>query len=85
MSAGAPIASVRSLRDGLIWVDFESGSQVLLDMESCLGALRFKALESPDVWQSTRAGGGFIRWYSGDTPVAELSYEELFSMVAGDR
>ena len=77
MSAGAPIASVRPLRDGLIWVDFESGSQVLLDMKSCL--------ESPDVWQSTRAGGGFIRWYSGDTPVAELSYEELFSMVAGDR
>ena len=85
MSAGAPIASVRPLRDGLIWVDFESGSQVLMDMKSCLGALRFKALESPDVWQSARAGGGFIRWYSGDTPVAELSYEELFSMVAGDR
>ena len=54
-------------------------------MKSCLGALRFKALESPDVWQSARAGGGVIRWYSGDTPVAELSYEELFSMVAGDR
>ena len=48
MSAGTPIASVRPLRDGLIWVDFESGSQVLLDMKSCLGALRFKAQESPD-------------------------------------
>ena len=85
MSAGALIASVRPLRDGLIWVDFESGSQVLLDMKSCLGALRFMAQEPPDAWQSARPGGGFIRWYSGDTPVAELSYEELFSMVAGDR
>ncbi len=47
--------------------------------------MRFKALKVPEVWASARTSGGFVRWYSGDTSVAELSYEELFPMVAGDR
>ena len=85
MPERTPIAEVRPLRDGLIWVDFESGSQVLLDMKYRLGTMRFKALETPEVWESAKAQGGFVRWYSGGTPVAELSYEELFSMVAGDK
>ena len=85
MPERTPIAGVRPLRDGLIWVDFESGSQVLLDMKSHVGSLRFRALESPEVWHSAKAQGGGVRWYSGGMPVAELSYEELFSMVAGDK
>ncbi|MCR5346751.1 MAG: hypothetical protein K6E38_03160 [Fretibacterium sp.] len=82
--AETPIVGVRPLRDGLIWVDFKSGSQVLLDLKPCLGAMRFKALESPDVWESAKAEGRFVKWYSGGEPIAELSYDELFSVMAGE-
>ncbi len=82
--AETPIAGVRPLRDGLMWVDFKSGSQVLLDLKPCLGAMRFKALEASDVWESARGDGDFVRWYSGETPVVEMSCEELFSVVAGE-
>ena len=84
MTSGTPITGVRPLRDGLMWVDFESGSQVLLDLKRHLGAMRFKALEARDVWESARAEGRFVRWYGGGAPVAELSYDELLSLVAGE-
>ena len=79
-----PITGVRPLRDGLMWVDFKSGSQALLDLKEHLGGMRFKALEAHDVWDSARAEGRFVRWYSDGAPVAELSYEELLSVMAGE-
>ena len=79
-----PIAGVRPLRDGLMWVDLKSGSQVLLDMKEHLGGMRFKALEAHDVWDSAKAEGRSIRWYSDGAPVAELSYEELLSVMGGE-
>lgn len=79
-----PIAGVRPLRDGLMWVDFESGSQVLLDLKDHLGGMRFRALEAQDVWESAKAEGRSIRWYSGGAPIVELSCEELLSLVAGE-
>ena len=81
----APIAGVRPLRDGLMWVDFDSGCQILLDLKAHLGALRFKALLAPGVWTNARAEGRYVRWYGEDgAPVAELSYEELLAVVAGE-
>ena len=79
-----PIAGVRPLRDGLMWVDLKSGSQVLLDLKEHLGAMRFKSLEARDVWDSAKAEGQSIRWYSDGAPIAELSYEELLSVMAGE-
>ena len=67
-----------------MWVDFESGSQVLLDLKGRLGMMRFKALEAPGVWESARAEGRFVRWYDGGAPAVELSYDELLSLVAGE-
>ncbi len=32
-----PISGVRPLRNGLLWVEFASGSQVLLDMKCTSG------------------------------------------------
>ena len=81
---GTAITDVRPLRDGLMWVDFKSGSRVLLNLKPCFETMRFRALAAPGVWESARANGGFVKWYSGETPVAELSYEELFSVVAGE-
>ena len=84
MTLRAPITGVRPLRDGLMWVDFESGSQLLLDLKKHLGMMRFKGLEAPGVWESARAEGRSIRWYNGGAPVAELSDEELLSVVTGE-
>ena len=70
------ISTVTPLPDHILQVDFVSGSRLLLDMKPYLDKIRFRALSSPQVWESAVTNGIFIRFGN-----VELSHDEALSMA----
>ena len=70
------LTSVTPLPDYILQVDFVSGSRLLLDMKPYLDKIRFRALSSPQVWESAVTNGIFIRFGN-----VELSHDEVLSMA----
>ena len=70
------ISAVKPLKGYILQVDFVSGSRLLLDMKHCLDKFRFRALNDPQVWNSARTDGVFIRFGN-----VELSHDELLTMA----
>ena len=70
------LSAVVPLANHILQVDFVSGSRLLLDMKPYLDKIRFRALSSPQVWESAVTNGIFIRFGN-----VELSHDEVLSMA----
>jgi len=81
---GEPISEVKSQKDGVLLVNFDSGNSVTLDMKPKFAAYRFGVLSNPDIFASADTDGKFIRWYKDGMVVAELGFGEIMRMVLGE-
>ncbi len=74
------ITDVKPLENYILQVEFISGSQVLLDLNSQLDRVRFCPLKRPEVWQSATTNGLFVRFGN-----VEISHDEILAMLETPR
>lgn len=81
---GEPIKEVKTMENGILCVDFDTGNTVIVDMKPTFRGFRFGILKNPEVWKTADTDGGFVHWYKDGVIVAELSYSEIMKMMLGN-
>ena len=81
---GVPIKEVKTMENGILCVDFDTGNSVIVDMKLTFQGFRFGIIKNQEVWSTARTDGGFVHWYKDGVIVAELSYNEIMKMTLGE-